>query len=187
MIDIGIGKIGVAESLLDQPAESGIDALLVAEPMLREVRLDSEISGVTKFAVSVAALSAKCDYPIFCGCGTRLGSMRHVSVMTFARGKLLDIADRTFNFTYGGYEEGDTIKIMRLKRFDLALLVDTDILLAKNWKRVASQCDAVAGVGVASGDADYAYIPTLSSLFSKPYAMAFADGQVLWGTPTEGE
>ncbi len=182
IFDIGTGKIGVSDAIA-QPPPDGVDALLVAEPMLREVVLDREIQGLTAFAADVAALSARCDYPILCGCRTRYRTVRHVSVLTFAGGRLLDIADRTVNLDGGNYLEGDSIKVLRLKKFRLGLLVDTDVLLAENWKRLAAQCDAVACIALRPSDADFAYIPTLSSLFGLPYTAAFSDGDILWGTP----
>ena len=103
--------------------------------------------------------------------------------MTFAYGRLVDIADRTLNLSGGDYAEGDSIKILRLKKLDLGVLVDTDILLAKNWKRIAPHCGAVVGIAQDGSDADFGYIPTLSSLFGKPFAAAFSGGEILWGTP----
>ncbi|MDE6398347.1 MAG: hypothetical protein K2L51_03405 [Clostridiales bacterium] len=181
VFDIGIGKIGVADSLQDLPP-SGVDALLVAEPFLREVRLAGEIAGLTAFAASVAALSEQCDYPILCGCRTVFQNVRHISVLTFAGGRLADIADRTASLS-GGYAEGDSLKVFRLKNFRLGLLVDTDVLFADNWKRIAPQCDAVACVALRPSDPDFGYIPTLSSLYGIPYAAAFSGGEILWGTP----
>lgn len=183
VVDISVGKIGVANSLGEKLPESGLDAVLVAEPLLREVKLEGEISGITAFAASVAALSESCDYPLLCGCLTRFGAMRHVSVMTFASGRLADIADRTLNLSAEPYCEGDTIKILRLKRFDAGLLVDTDLLLAKNWQKIAPRCDAVIGIAKCGADVDFGYVPTLASLFGKPYAAAFSGGEILWGTP----
>lgn len=184
IIDIGIGKIGVAESL-DSLRAAEIDAALIAKPLLNEVKLDSEIAGLTSFAVSAAEISQNFDYPILCGCTTSFNSLRHISVMTFAYGRLADIADRTYNLGGGGYAEGDAIKILRLKKFDLGLLVDTDVLLAKNWHRIASRCDAIASLALGGSDSDFAYVPTLSSIFNKPYAVAFAEGEISWGTPNE--
>lgn len=183
VIDIGAAKIGVAQSLREPFGETAVDAALVAEPMLREVRLDGEIKGLTRFAATAADVSRSCDYPILCGCKVLFGSLRHVSIMTFAYGRLVDIADRTLNLSGGDYAEGDSIKILRLKKLDLGVLVDTDILLAKNWKRIAPHCGAVVGIAQDGSDADFGYIPTLSSLFGKPFAAAFSGGEILWGTP----
>lgn len=182
-MDIGEGKIGIAESLEEKFPESGPDAVLIAAPMQNDIRLDSEIKGVTAFAASIAARTVKCDYPVLCGCVTRFADLRHVSVMTFGYGRLLDIADRTLNLGGGNFCEGDTIKVLRMKNFDLGLLVDTDVLLAKNWRKIALHCDAVAGIALGCGDADFAYIPTLASLFGKPYAVALSGGEILWGNP----
>lgn len=185
VVDIGEGKIGVVESLGEKLPESGLDAVLYAAPMQNDISLDSEIKGVTDFAASVAARTLKCDYPVLCGCVTRFSDLKHVSVMTFGYGRLLDIADRTLNLGGGNFCEGDTIKILRMKKFDLGLLVDTDVLLAKNWKKIAAHCDAVAGIALGNGDADFAYIPTLAALFGKPYAVALSDGEILWGNPQD--
>ncbi len=185
VVNIGVGKVGVANSLTDALSGETPDVVLIARSMAEEVRLDNEIAGRTAFAAQAAALSAQCACPVLCGCGTRLGEDRRVSVMTFAFGRLVDIADRTLNLSGGDYREGDTIKILRLKNFDLGLLVDTDVLLAGNWKKIAARCDAVACIALAGNDADYGYIPTLASLFAKPYAAAFADGEIMWGNPQD--
>lgn len=184
-MDIGVGKIGIADSLDDAFPSDGLDAALVAEPMNREVLLDKEIAGISSFAAHVAGKTNRLSYPLLCGCITRLGSVRHMSVMTFSRGRLADIADRTLSLCGGGFTDGDTIKVLRLKRFDMGLLVDTDILLAKNWKRITPQCAAVVCIGKSAGEEDFTYIPTLSSLFGKPYAAVFAGGEILWGDPTK--
>ena len=180
VIDIGAAKIGVAQEG-DPPIKSGaVDAVLVAETLKKEVSLGREIAGESDFARKWAAASEKCGCPILCGCTTRFGSLRHVSVMTFSSGVLADVADRTLNLCGGGYGEGDTIKVLR---FNFGLLVDTDILLAKNWIRITPVCDIVVGVAFSGGDADFGFIPTYASLFDKPYAVAFASGEVLWGNP----
>ena len=183
VIDIGIGKIGVAENEDDELPKSGLDAMLVAAPLGSEVALGDEISGVTSFAVKSAAKSTKCDYPILCGCTTVFGKYRHVSVMIFSAGKLADIAVRTFNLCGEEFDESDTVKVLRLKRFDLGLLVDTDILLAKNWRRICPYCDAIASISRQNASEEYAFVPTLASLFGKPYLAAFSTGDILWGTP----
>lgn len=185
VLDVGVVKIGVAESVDGEFEKADIDALLIAGPMKDEVFLDGEIAGVTDFAAGIAARSLTCSYPIFCGCTTRVGNVRHVSVMTFSGGSLADIADRTLNLGGGNYENGDTLKVFRLKKASLGLLVDTDILLAENWKRISPKCDIVAGIAIAGKDADFGYIPTFSSLFLKPYAVAFASGEIMWGTPQD--
>ncbi len=182
VINVGAGKIGIADSLNEKFVKTGVDAALVAEPMLREVQLDGEIRGITSFAASVAEISGGCDYPLLCGCKTRFGEYEHMSVMTFSAGRLVDIADRTLNLGGDKCRDGDTIKILRLKNFDLGLLVDTDILLAKNWKRIAPKCDVIAGIAHGIDD-DFGYVPTLASLFGKPYAAAFASGEIIWGVP----
>lgn len=187
VLDIGAGKICVADSLNENFSAIKADAALIASPLTREVRLDCEITGITDFAVKAADASTGCTYPLLCGCTTVLGDMRHVSVMTFAQGKLVDIADRTLNLDSQSFCEGDTIKILRLKKIDVALLVDTDILLAKNWQRIASHCDAVLGIARYGSDTDFGYVPTLASLFGKPYAAAFASGEILWGTPPQND
>ncbi|MCI8596136.1 MAG: hypothetical protein HFE35_04905 [Clostridia bacterium] len=186
VIDIGAAKIGVAEKG-DKPLKNGVaDAVLVAETLKNEVSLGSEIAGASDFARKWAAVSNECGCPVLCGCTTRFGSLRHISVMTFSGGVLADIADRTLNLCGGGYGEGDTIKVLRFKNFDFGLLVDTDILLAKNWKKIAPVCDVIVGIAFSGGDADFGFIPTYASLFGKPYAVAFASGEVLWGNPLEG-
>lgn len=182
VIDIGVGKIGVAESLEDEFPKSGLDAALVAATANRKVNLSHEISGTERFAASGASLTLGCDYPVLCGCVTDFGSGQSVSVMTFARGRLVDIADRTVNLR-GGYVDGDTIKIFRLRRFDIGLLVDTDILFADNWRRINSLCKAVACIGISGSDADFAYIPMLGSMYGLPYVAAFGDGTLLWSNP----
>lgn len=183
VIDIGIGKFGVVERENDSFPQSGLDGLLVATPLNKEVALGDEISGVTSFAAQYAAKSKNCNYPLLCGCTTSYGQMRHVSVMTFASGKLVDIADRTFNLDNEKFCEGDTVKVLRLKRFDLGLLVDTDVLLAKNWRKICPYCDAIVSLSRELTAEDYGFVPTLASLFGKPYVAAFASSEILWGTP----
>lgn len=171
--------MGVTDRLLGAPPPHGPDALLVTKQPQSEVRLESEIAGLTEFAARTAQLTAHCDYPVLCACRTSFYTARHVSVFTFAGGRLADIADRTVSLE-GGYNEGDTLKILRLPRLRLALLVDTDILSVKNWRHVADQCDAVISIG-DTPTVDHEYLPVLSERFHKPYVAAFAGGEILWG------
>ena len=84
VIDIGAAKIGVAEKG-DKPLKNGVaDAVLVAETLKNEVSLGSEIAGASDFARKWAAVSNECGCPVLCGCTTRFGSLRHISVMTFS-------------------------------------------------------------------------------------------------------
>lgn len=184
-IDIRIGKIGIADALPPELPENLV-ALLIAEPFLREIDLKKEVTGLTSFAADTAQQTLACDYPVFCGCRTAYHSVRHLSVLAFSKGRLADIADRTFNLDGSNYAQGDSIKVYTCGSLRLGLLVDTDILLAQNWKRLSGRVDAVIGLALRSVDADFAYLPTLSSLFGIPYVAAFADGSVLWGT-TEKE
>lgn len=181
-IDLGTGIIGVCADARELP-ENGIDAALIAKPFAREVRLDEEVSGLTTYAERMAQVSLSRDYPVLCGCRTRYKSVRHLSVLTFCRGRLVDVSDRTVDLDGSGYAVSNSLKVFRLPALRLGLLVDTDVLLANNWKRIAPQCDAIVCVALRPTDADFSYIPTLSSLFARPYAAAFSDGEILWGTP----
>ena len=180
VIDIGVGKLGVAYAVDEVTDGEDVDAVLLAEKG-REVDLLSEVTGGTAFAANMAALSMRCGVPVLCGTYTRCGSVRHVSILTFAGGRLADVADRTRNLGGGAFAESDTVKVLRLKKFDLGVLVDTDVLLAAHWQRIVEQCDAVVSIAMRSRDIDFGYIPTLSSLFGKPYAVAFSGGDLLWG------
>lgn len=176
VLDIGIGRIGVTEGGDEQLPRSGLDALLVPQFMDREVALEREIAGIGGFAAAAAELSAACAYPILCGCITRFEDGRYLSVMTFAGGKLADVADRALGG--GDYYDGDAIKVLRLRRFDLGVLVDTDIFRLSAWKKVCPHCDAVAGIGF--GNEEYRYLSQIASSFGKPYAAAFSDGVKAW-------
>ena len=180
VLDIGVGKIGVCENGLNNLPGGGVDAALIA--LSEEVDFTSEIRGKTAFSVRFAEASIKCDFPILIGCKTKYGEVRHLSVMTFSRGKLADIADRTLNLG-GGFYEGDKIKVLKLNRFNAGLLVDTDILLYRNWQKLSPHCDAVLGIGLNSEDGELSYVPRLAEKFSKPYAVVYADGTTLWGKP----
>lgn len=181
VIDIGVGKLGVAYAADEVTDGKDVDAILLADAKQGEIDLRSEITGGTAFAANMAALSLECSVPILCGGYTRYGEVRHVSVLTFAGGRLADVADRTRNLGGGTWAESDTVKVLRFKKFDLGVLVDTDILLAAHWQRIVERCDAVACIAMRSRDIDFGYIPTLSSLFGMPYAVAFTSGELLWG------
>lgn len=177
ILDIGIGKIGVTDGGDEILPAGGIDALLVPQFMSREVVLESEIAGSGGFAVAAAELSKACDYPILCGCVTRFMGGKHLSVLTFAGGKLADVADRTLGG--GEYYDGDTIKVLRLRNFELGILVDTDIFRLGAWKKICPHCRAVAGIGF--GNEEYKYLSQIAGSFSMPYAAAFSDGVKAWG------
>lgn len=176
ILDIGIGKIGVTDGGDEQLPRMGIDALLVPQFMSREVSLEREIEGSSGFASAAAVLSKACDYPILCGCITRFEGVRHLSVLTFAGGKLADVADRALGS--GDYYDGDTLKVLRLRHFDLGVLVDTDIFRLGAWKKICPHCQAVAGVGFGSDE--YKYLSQIAGSFGMPYAAAFSDGVKAW-------
>ena len=179
VIDIGVGKVCVGEKSADLPGK-GVDAALIA--LDEEVDFTSEIRGRSVFSVKAAEASLKFGYPLLIGCKTKYGESRHLSVMTFSRGKLADIADRTLNLG-GGFYEGDKIKVLKLKKFNAGLLVDTDVLLYRNWQRISPHCDAVFAIGLKSDEVELSYVPKLAEKFGKPYAVAYADGTTLWGNP----
>ena len=179
VLNIGVGKIGVSESLENLPSE-GVDAALIA--LNEEVDFSSEIRGRSTFSVRAAAVSQRLSYPILIGCKTKYGEIRHLSVMTFSHGELSDIADRTLNLG-GGFYEGDKIKVLRLKRFNAGLLVDTDVLLYRNWQKLAPHCSVVFSVGLSGEKAELDFIPRFSEKFGKPYVVVYADGTLLWGNP----
>ncbi|MDE7395558.1 MAG: hypothetical protein K2M95_05535, partial [Clostridiales bacterium] len=84
---------------------------------------------------------------------------------------------------YGGGQEGDKIKVFTLSRLRLGLLVDTDILFAGNWKKLAPHVDAIVGLALSCGENEFAYLSALSVRYGKPFAVAFEDGTLLWGKP----
>lgn len=179
VLNIGVGKIGVSESLEGLPSE-GVDAALIA--LSEEVDFSSEIKGRSVFSVRAAAVSLKLRYPILIGCKTKYGEARHLSALTFCRGELADIADRTLNLG-GGFYEGDKIKVLKFKKFNAGLLVDTDVLLYRNWQKLAPHCEAVLSVGLSGEAAELDFVPRFAEKFGKPYAVVYADGTILWGNP----
>ncbi|MDE7395305.1 MAG: hypothetical protein K2M95_04220, partial [Clostridiales bacterium] len=92
VIDLGAGKIGVAKAGTDVRCIEKADAVLVPQTFAREIDLESEIGGVTAFSALYAAASLDCAYPVLCGCRTRVGNVKRLSVFTFAGGRLIDIA-----------------------------------------------------------------------------------------------
>ena len=182
VIDLGAGKIGVAEARTDVLCSEEADVVLVPQTLSREVNLEGEIVGLTGFATLYAAASLECPCPLLCGCRTRVGEVLRVSVFTFTNGRLIDIADRTISPTYGGGQEGDKIKVLTLSKLRLGLLVDTDILFAGNWKKLAPHVDAIAGIALSCGEREFEYLSALSARYQIPYAVAFEDGSLLWGT-----
>ena len=180
---MGVGKIGVASASTDVFGADTPDAVLVPQTFMREVDLEGEIGGLTGFAALYAAASLECTYPVLCGCRTRVGEVARVSVFTFMGGRLIDIADRTLNPSYGGGQEGDKIKVFARGKLRLGLLVDTDILFAGNWKKLAPHADAVVGVALTCVENAFEYLSALSARYALPYAVAFSDGSLLWGKP----
>lgn len=183
VIDLGAGKIGVAQSSKDVFCEAAVDAVLVPQTFAHEVNLEGEIGGLTGFAALYAAASLECTYPLLCGCRTRVGEVERVSAFTFLGGRLIDIADRTLNPIYGGGQEGDKIKVFAREKFRLGLLVDTDILFAGNWKKLAPHVDAVAGIARSCVENTFEVLSAFSERYAVPYAAAFEDGSLLWGKP----
>lgn len=177
IVDIGVGKIGVATSLAD--VTTGADAVLVASTLCNVIDLNGEVCR-NDFCRKCKSASYKFGCPVMCGCTTSLGEIKHISVFSFSKGKLADIADRTININSDCYSEGNTVKVLRCPKLTIGLLIDTDVLLAGNWKKIAPYCDAVCSVAFKCTEADLAYIPTYSSLFDLPYVVAYADGGLIY-------
>ena len=164
--------------------ETGADAVLVASTLNNTVDLSGEVCR-NDFCRKCKSSSYKFGCPVLCGCTTVLNEIKHISVFSFRKGKLADIADRTINISGDGYSESSTIKVLRCPKFTVGLLVDTDVLLAGNWKKIVPFCDAVCSVALKCTEADLAYIPTYSSLFDLPYVVAYADGGLMYRSKNE--
>ncbi len=162
--------------------ESGFDAAVVADTLTKEYDLTDGSNNAKYFTQTASAISRRCNYPVICGIKTKTGDLRHVSVFTFAGGRLADIADRTISLC-NGYTDGDTIKVLRLRNADVGILVDTDVLFAKNWKKTAPVCNCIISIAECGSETDFAFVPTLASLFGKPYLIAFSCGDLMWGNP----
>lgn len=180
-------QIGVMDGAFSLPTRQELlkapDLILCGFPCSGgEVDLEAEIAGESDVLARTAALSALCPSVVLAGVKTHISGLRHLSAAVSVRGKLLDIVDRTQNIRGDEYLPGSKIKIYRTGKANVALLLDTDMLLAKNWERVSPLCDMILCLSLPLSDEEAGVAATLSQLYGLPYVLV-ADNGLWWGEP----
>lgn len=111
-----------------------------------EIDLEGEIDGETELLTGLAQLSDERSSTIVCGVTTTILGLKHISVAVCHKGQLIDIVDRTHNPLGDDYLPSQKIKIFASDILSFAVLVDTDVLIEKNWEKTAPYCDVILGI-----------------------------------------
>lgn len=143
-----------------------------------EIDLADEISGRSVCMAEMVDSSTKYGLPVFSGVKTRLNGFKHLSVVVANSGKLLDIVDRTKNIRDDEFMSSNKIKVYKTEKIVAALLIDTDVLIYKNWEKVVNLCDMVICIGLNFSDAEADLVYSISRVYGLPYIIAGENG--LW-------
>lgn len=161
---------------------AGHDVILCGFSAFKEVNLQDEIDGASDCISTVAAISKQYANVAVSGLKTHINGIKHLSAAVACKGRLLDIVDRTNNLRGDEYLPSNKIKIYRTEKTRAALLLDTDVLLARNWARVAESCDMVMSLALNMTADEASLVSTLSQLYGLPYILAAENG-LWWGEP----
>lgn len=154
MLDIATLKNGtfyISQKPFFQELKNGsfdddFSLLALSYNAFEEIDLEGEIDGETELLAGLAELSTKVPCTIFCGVTTQIMGLKHISIAVCHKGKLVDIVDRTQNPFGDDFMPSQKIKIFASDTVSVAVLVDTDILIEKNWQKTAPYCDIILGI-----------------------------------------
>lgn len=144
-----------------------------------EIDLESEISGGSDCFAALAAVSGNKDATVFCGVTSSVMGIKHISVAVCHKGKLVDVVDRTSNPFGDEYVPTQKIKIYSTSAARIAVLVDKDVLIEKNWEKTVPHCDCMLALVKGSDERITAAAQRLAEKFEIPF-LYINDDSVFW-------
>ncbi|MCL2375418.1 MAG: hypothetical protein FWC82_02720 [Firmicutes bacterium] len=142
VLGVWVGKIKERE-IVQAVREKEISALLCSFAAFDTVDLVMEKEGESVSLARLANLSHAIACPVFCPVRTEFEDEKRLSVVVCNKGKVMDIVDRTTNVLDDEFEENDKIKIYSITEGRIAVLIDSDAFLPRNWQKVSKHSSVV--------------------------------------------
>lgn len=180
--DFHVSLDNIENELLSGGFEEDFSLLALPYSAFDEIDLRDEIVGETDCLTGLAALSGNKSATVFCGITTKIMNLRHVSVAVCHKGRLVDVVDRTANVSGEYFESSQKIKIYSTGTARIAVLVDKDVLIERNWEKVVPYCDVVLAIVMGSDEATLAAAEAVATKSGVAYVIV-NDVSVLSGTP----
>lgn len=178
-IEVCGNLIGICEGTDCENFANEIDAVIIGYGEGLTAHFDDEKTRDGGGVAEVVARSGVFKCPVFGGVKTSYSGLKSISAAVANFGRLIDIVDRTINVRGDEYAASDKIKIYKTGKCSAALLIDTDILLSKNWERVSPIADIIIGIALDISDEEAALVATLSNLFDIGYLL-LATNRLEW-------
>lgn len=143
------------------------DVVILSHNAFEPVDLAAEIDGASRVVRRVVQLSLDSRTLVLCGLVTSINGLKHISVATANKGRLLDIADRTKNPRGDHLGEADKIKIYNTQFGMIGMLIDSDVTDPELWRKTSPMSDIIVSVGIHS-DEEAARGKELAETFRTP-------------------